>query len=53
MVWKCPKCGHKSQSYSAIQKHYFSKHYTSKATVKTNKGKAKQTFTFKPKVGHK
>jgi len=54
MVWKCPKCKYKTASYSAMQKHYFKKHYTPKAnSTSISKGKQKKVYTFKPKVGKK
>lgn len=51
MVWKCPNCSFKSRSYAAVQKHYYSKHYKSKAKTKSNKGKDSKTHIFRPKVG--
>ena len=51
-MWKCPKCSFKSSSYTAVQRHYFSKHYTPKPGS-VPKGKQKKVFTFHPKVGKK
>lgn len=54
MTWKCPSCSYKSSSYSAVQKHYFSKHYKPKAGSKSvPKGKQKTVYTFHPKVGRR
>ena len=48
MVWKCPKCSHRSQSHSAMMKHYYAKHHKSSAKAKQNKGKDKKVYVFKP-----
>jgi len=54
MVWKCPRCSFKTRSYPAMQKHYYSKHYTPKKGAKTvPKGKSKKTHTYKPMKGRR
>lgn len=50
MVWKCPKCSFRTKSYRAVQRHFFSKHHTSRAKTPTNKGKERKVYTFKPTV---
>jgi hypothetical protein len=53
-MWKCPSCSYKSQSYSAVQKHYYKTHYKpSPNSTSVPKGKQKKVFTFKPKVGRR
>ena len=46
-MWKCPKCGFKSTSYSAMMKHFYKNHYTAKAGS-VPKGKQKKIYTFHP-----
>jgi len=53
MVWKCPKCSHKSQSHTAMMKHYYKAHPTAKKSAAQSKGKAKKIFVFKPLRRHK
>lgn len=49
LVHKCPKCSYKTQSYSAMQKHYYGKHYKHKKGSKSvSKGKDKKIYVFKP-----
>ena len=51
MTWKCPKCSHKSQSYVAMQRHYFRKHHKPKpGSGSVSKGKDKKVYTFRPTV---
>ena len=48
-MWKCPSCSYKSQSYSAVQKHYYAKHYVPKAgSTSVPKGKQKKVYIFHP-----
>lgn len=48
MVWKCSKCKFKSQSYQAMQRHYYKNHHKSKAKKASNKGKDKKVHVFRP-----
>lgn len=48
MVWKCSKCAYRTQSHSAMQKHFYSKHYKSKAKSSKNKGKDKKVHVYRP-----
>lgn len=47
-MWKCPKCSKTSTSHQVIMKHYYKEHHKSKAKAKSNKGKEKKVYTFKP-----
>jgi hypothetical protein len=49
MVWKCPKCSFTSKSYTAMQRHYYSKHHTPKAGS-VSKGKDKKKHIFRPTI---
>lgn len=49
MVWKCPKCSYTTKQYTAMQRHYYSNHHTSRAKKKAvSKGKDTKKYVFRP-----